>query len=173
MLRRHGKSRSSREGITPCSMIHSLRSPRSSSSLTTSDTWCLRPEDSSCKNVPTSEGIFHEVGLFPDAKAAEDQVENVVSGGGAGDLVERAQRVVEVEQEHLMRHLLVNCGLGGFERGNRIADQPLVAQVGEKSSFGLGACLSAYVAENLLAQLGNPFAGYGRCANLRQLPTSH
>ena len=45
-----------------------------------------------------------EAVLFSDAEGTEDQVENVVGGGGAGDFVERAQGCVEIEQEHLVRH---------------------------------------------------------------------
>ena len=41
--------------------------------------------------------------LFSDAEGAEDEVENVVGGGGSGDFVERAQGGVEVEEQHLVR----------------------------------------------------------------------
>ena len=40
--------------------------------------------------------------LLSDAEAAENQVEDVVSGGDAGDLVEGTQSCVEIEQQHLM-----------------------------------------------------------------------
>src|SRR5229473_828444 len=40
--------------------------------------------------------------LLADAERAEDQVQDVVGRGCSGDRVERAQRVVEIEQEHLV-----------------------------------------------------------------------
>ena len=46
-------------------------------------------------------------GLFSDAEGGEDQAEDVVGGGGAGDLVQWAERVVEIEQQHFVnRHAL-------------------------------------------------------------------
>src|SRR5438445_194775 len=87
MQRRQGKSRSSREGITPYSMIQSLRSPRSSSSFTTSDKTSLRAQ-----NVP----ILQVVCSFSDAKAAEDQIENVIGRSRARNLIQRPQPVAKV-----------------------------------------------------------------------------
>ena len=55
--------------------------------------------------------------LLSDAEGAEDQVEDVVGGGGAGDFVERAQGAVEIEQEHLVRDLGGHGVGGGIERG--------------------------------------------------------
>ena len=40
--------------------------------------------------------------LLSDAEGAKDQVEDVVGGGGAGDFVERAESVVEIEEEHFV-----------------------------------------------------------------------
>jgi len=40
--------------------------------------------------------------LFSDAEGAEDQVQDVVGGSRAGDVVQRTQRTVEVEQKHLV-----------------------------------------------------------------------
>ena len=40
--------------------------------------------------------------LFSDAEGAEDQIEDVIGGGGAGDFVEGAEGSVEIEQEHLV-----------------------------------------------------------------------
>ena len=50
------------------------------------------------ENVPTSPQIFQEIYLFPDAEAAEDQIENVVSGRCARNLIQCSQGVIEVEQ---------------------------------------------------------------------------
>jgi hypothetical protein len=49
--------------------------------------------------------------LLSNAEGTEDQVEDVVGGGGAGDFVEGAQGSVEVEQEHLVGDLGTN-GVG-------------------------------------------------------------
>src|SRR2546425_9311930 len=153
-------------------MIHSLRSPRSSSSLTTSDKQRLRPDGFPPRMYqPLTQ--FSNRYLLPDTKATEDQIEDVVGSRCPGDLVERAQGVVEVEQEHFVRHATVNRGFGGIECGNRIAGQALVTDVGEEASFGLGASLSADVAENLLAQLGNSFAGNGGSPHVGQMRTEN
>ena len=52
--------------------------------------------------------------LFSHAKGFEDDIEDVVGVGGAGDEVEGAQRVVEVQQEHFVGRLLLGslAGLG-------------------------------------------------------------
>ena len=60
--------------------------------------------------------------LLSDAEGAEDQVENVVGGGGAGDFVEGAEGSVEVEQKHLVRDA-GGDGIGRVvERGERGVD---------------------------------------------------
>ena len=43
--------------------------------------------------------------LLSDAEGAEDKVQDIVAGGGAGDFVERAQGSVEIEEEHLVGDL--------------------------------------------------------------------
>src|SRR5271165_2793903 len=40
--------------------------------------------------------------LLSDAEGAEDQVEDVVGGGGAGNGVEGAEGAVEIEQQHFV-----------------------------------------------------------------------
>ncbi len=40
--------------------------------------------------------------LLSDAEGAEDQIEDVFGGGGAGDFVEGAEGSVEIEEEHLV-----------------------------------------------------------------------
>ena len=42
------------------------------------------------------------VGLLADAEFAEDEVEDVVGGGGAGEGIEGAEGFVEIEQDHLV-----------------------------------------------------------------------
>src|ERR1035441_3048055 len=41
--------------------------------------------------------------LLSNAERAEDQVQDVVGGGGAGDVVQGTQRAVEIQQHHLVR----------------------------------------------------------------------
>jgi hypothetical protein len=43
--------------------------------------------------------------LLSDAECAEDQIQDVVSGSGAGDGVQRAQSIVKIEQQHFVRNL--------------------------------------------------------------------
>ncbi len=45
----------------------------------------------------------NRVVLLADAEAAEDEVEDVVGGGGSGERVEGAERLVEVDENHLVR----------------------------------------------------------------------
>ena len=40
--------------------------------------------------------------LFSDAEGGEDQVEDVVGGGLAGERVESPERAIEIEQDHLV-----------------------------------------------------------------------
>ena len=60
-----------------------------------------------------------------------------------------------------MRDAVVDGGLGGVERGERIANQGLMARVGQESGFGAGTRVSGDVAENGGAQFGDAFAGEG------------
>jgi len=43
-----------------------------------------------------------EAKLLSDAETTEDQIQDVVGGGGAGDFIECFQCVVQVKQDHLM-----------------------------------------------------------------------
>ena len=52
-----------------------------------------------------------EVTLFSNAKRAEDEIEDVVAGSGSGDLIERPQGVVEIEEEHFMGNFIPDCHL--------------------------------------------------------------
>ena len=45
--------------------------------------------------------------LLSDTEPAEDQIQNVIVGGGSGNLIERAQSVVKIQQDHLVRDLSV------------------------------------------------------------------
>src|SRR5438445_181593 len=113
MQRNTGKSRSSFAGITPCNMTHSLRSPRSSSSLTTSDMYspargecseCTKLRDNSPDQRLRSTVVVCDLAerrlwkLLSNAECAEDQVQDVVGGCGTRDLVERTKRIIEIQQ---------------------------------------------------------------------------
>ena len=98
---------------------------------------------------------------LPNAEAAEDQVEDVVGGGGAGDLVQGTQGVVEVEEQHFVGGVGGHGVLGGGQGVERVAHQRLVAGVGEEAGLLLYAAFAADVLENLRAQLGDALAGEG------------
>src|ERR1700693_5703520 len=97
-------------------MIQSLRSPRSSSSFTTSD------KPSSGLTFCPAENVSIPA-LFSNTEGAEDQVEDVICGSRAGDFIQLAQGGVQVKQDHLVGNLIANCYLGGIERHRRFLDQ--------------------------------------------------
>src|SRR5690348_3397523 len=100
-------------------------------------------------------------GLFSDAESAEDEAEDVVGSGGAGDFVERAQGVVEVKQQHLMGHALGHCGRGSIKSLQGILHQAAMAGIGQKSAFDLRALLAAHLAQDLGPEFGDAGAGEG------------
>ncbi len=53
---------------------------------------------------------------FSDAKRAENQVEDIVRGGCPSNGIEGSESIVEIEQQHFMRHFTRHCGPGGNER---------------------------------------------------------
>src|SRR5438128_683557 len=97
-------------------MIQSLRSPRSSSSFTTSDKGPSGPNFRPAKNVPIP-------ALFSNTEGAEDLVKDVICGGRTGNFVELAQGVVQVEEDHLVGSFVANCCLGSLESRGRFPDQ--------------------------------------------------
>jgi hypothetical protein len=56
--------------------------------------------------------------LLSDAEGAEDQVEDVIGGGGAGDGIEGPESVIEIEQQHFVRNFRGHGAGGGFERSD-------------------------------------------------------
>ncbi len=58
-----------------------------------------------------------DVVSLSNAESAEDQVQDVVCGGSAGDGVERTQRAVKIEQQHFVRNFFRDRVLRGLERG--------------------------------------------------------
>ncbi len=53
--------------------------------------------------VSRSSGGALEVILLPDAEPAENQIQDVIVGGGPGNFIERTQGAVEIKQDHLVR----------------------------------------------------------------------
>jgi hypothetical protein len=87
--------------------------------------------------------VIHPSGLFSDAEGSENEIKDVVGGGCAGDFIEGAQGVVEVEQQHFVRHSGGNRVRGGVQGGKRIADKLLMADAGKKPAFQLGCRVAA------------------------------
>src|ERR1700674_967999 len=100
-----------------------------------------------------------EPALFSNAERAEDQIQNVVGGCGSRNLIEWPQGVVEIEQEHFVGDFVLDGYPGCGQRSERFSNPFLMAQVGEESSFGLGAGFSTDVTQNFISQLGNSFPG--------------
>src|SRR6476646_9267579 len=83
-----------------------------------------------------------EACLFSDTEAAEDQVENIVSGGFAGDGIEWSQGAVKIEHDHLVRNVTVSGFAGRFQTANGFQHQSLMADIGEESCLVLAAGLA-------------------------------
>src|SRR5271167_2301520 len=79
-----------------------------------------------------------DVILLPNAERGEDEAEDVLGGGGAGNVVQRTQRAVEVEQDHLMGCLQRHGSGRPVERRDSVGHQHLLANIGQKSCFLLG-----------------------------------
>ena len=77
----------------------------------------FRPHLSRCGRFFRVSLICRSALLLSDAEGAEDQVQDVVGGGGAGDGVERPEGVVEIEQQHFVRDFRAHGDAGGVERG--------------------------------------------------------
>ncbi len=106
-----------------------------------------------------------EATLLSDAERTENQVQNIVGGGGSSHGIEGAKSVVEIEQQHFMRNFGGHCARGGGERSQRFLHQALMADIGEKSGFGLRPGFAADVAQNFGAQFGDAFASERGRAN--------
>ena len=77
-------------------------------------------------------------GLFADAEFAEDEIKDVVAGGGTGESVEGVEGVVEIEKEHLVGNGASRSLPGLGESGQCGCDGLLLAEVGEESCLGRG-----------------------------------
>jgi hypothetical protein len=102
--------------------------------------------------------MFSYTVLLSNAKSAEDQVQDVIRSGGAGDFVERVEGIVKIHEEHLVRYLVADRGSSRIEGGGRPSYQLLVAQVGEEAGLGLSPRLAADMAENLCPEFWNALA---------------
>src|SRR6266576_2314503 len=147
-------------------MIQSLRSPRSSSSFTTSDKGPSGPNCCPVKNVPIQK-------LFSNTEGAEDQIQDVICSSRPRDFIKLAQGVVQVEQDHFVGNFVANGCLGGIERGYAFTDQCLMPQTGNKPSFRLHARFSADVTQDLVAQRPYSLACNCRSPYSRQLRTEN
>src|SRR5690242_8959143 len=101
------------------------------------------------------------VWLLSNAESAEDEAQDVVGSGGAGNFVERAQGVVEVKQQHLMGHALGHCGRGSIKSLQGILHQAAMAGIGQKAGFHLRALLAAHLAQDLGPEFGDAGASEG------------
>ena len=80
--------------------------------------------------------------LLSNTEAAENQIQNVIRGGLAGDGVQRAQCSVEIEHDHLMRDSAFHGLAGIFKAGDGFFHQAPMAHVGEKAAFLLCAAVA-------------------------------
>src|SRR5215467_1463779 len=112
------------------------------------DSFRFRPHCAS-PTCPVKTSYSCAIFSFPNAERAEDQVQDVVVGRCAGDLIERAQSVVEIEQQHLMRNSLFDSIFRCVECGERIFDHPVMADIREKSSLCLRPIFSTEMPQNL------------------------
>src|ERR1022692_1041851 len=99
--------------------------------------------------------------LFSDAEGAENQIEDIVGRGGSGHFVDRTQRSVEIEQQHLVRNAGAYGVAGGIQRTERVMDQFLMAHAGKKACLRVLRRVSGDVTQNSLAQSGNALTGQG------------
>ena len=110
---------------------------------------CLQPRLLASRGAGRAPGP-----LFSDAEGGEDAVQDVVGGGGAGDGVDRAQRGVEIEQQHLVRDAGLAPPPRAFSRyAARFAQQLLVAQAGDEAGLLLERALGRDRFQDRLAQL--------------------
>src|SRR5579859_2289513 len=101
--------------------------------------------------------------LLPNTKTAEDQVQNIVCGGLAGDGIQRTQGSVEIQHDHLVRNAAGNGILGGSQAGERLFHQSLMTDVGQEPGFVLARRMASKSIENFCPQLVDTLSGQGGC----------
>src|ERR1035438_851815 len=99
--------------------------------------------------------------LLSNAEGPEDEIEDVVGGGGAGYFVEGTQGSVEIEQQHLVRNAGGYGVAGGSERAERVVHPFLMANAGEEAGFGVLRRVARDVTQDGFAQRGYAIAGQG------------
>ena len=92
--------------------------------------------------------------LLPDTKRGEDAVQNVIGGGRAGNGIERLQRGVKIQQQHLMRDLKLHGATGVFERLQAFTQQRFMTQAGQAATFGGGESVRRKTAKSRRAVRG-------------------
>src|ERR1700739_1405847 len=97
--------------------------------------------------------------LLPNAEGTEDEVQNVVGGSRTRNCIQRPQRLVKIEQQHLVRDLFPYRDLRRLQRGERILDQSLMSYVGQKPGLRMRASVSANVPQDLSPQLADALPG--------------
>ena len=106
--------------------------------------------------------------LLSNAEGGEDEVKDIVGGGGAGELVEGAEGGVEIEEKHLVGSVSGGrlVGLGeGVERG---VDSGLLADVGQNRGVLFSALVSIYVAQDLSTKFLDTLSSYCRRTDKRR-----
>ncbi len=92
--------------------------------------------------------------LLSDAEGAEDTLQDVVWGCSAGQGIECAQGIVQVQQEDLVRSILCHSRLGSSEGLQGQDYCLLLAKVGDQRCVG-GRCSSGDERDNSAAELWN------------------
>src|ERR1700757_123031 len=111
--------------------------------------------------------------LLSNAERAEDQIEDVVVRRNPGYLIQWPQRVVKVQQQHLVRNPVSDRLPRRLQRCQRISHQPLVAHIRQKSAFPLRSRVSPDVVENFASQFSDSQPGKSRSPNPRQWRTEN
>src|ERR1700722_6078443 len=79
-------------------------------SISAGKTTAERRTGSATRRTKASPIVNASRSLFANAKRGEDPVQDIICRGSAGDGIQRAQRGVEIQQQHFMR----DAQLGGF-----------------------------------------------------------
>src|SRR6185437_7865962 len=101
------------------------------------------PVAANCREMPS---IFLNFAwrpsLFSDAKGGEDQLEDILVRGCAGEGVQAAQGFVEIEQEHLVRGRGSDRCRCSVEPAQRLPDRLMLPQVRQHSRLAQPALVT-------------------------------
>ena len=153
---------STRSLRTPSSTTNDDSLPHSAAEPQLHPTDCLTPRRKDLKVFlcvlaalrKTVSGLPH--GLLSDAESREDAVEDVVRGGRPGDARERCERLVEIDEQHLVRDAPGGCAARLIEAGHGLAQTLLVADAGDESGLRHQPFLGSDLVHDLPAQLRDP-----------------